>query len=136
MPDIFIYSTSSKRCIIGELTCPWEDNSATSNDNKMTKYKPLVNMLSHKGYEVKLFCFAVGSRGFVDCSLSTFLQFLGFSKTKTEKVRRLIARIVITCSYTIYLHRSSQIWSNFNLINPFIPTVSYINMTLSTLMWE
>ena len=116
VPDIFMYNTNSKQCIVGELTCPWEENRRSANNAKYSKYTPLVNLLKNKGYEVTLFTFCVGSRGFVDTSVETFLKFLGFSANKINKIAKSISKVTILASYVIYLHRNSAIWSDFQLL--------------------
>ena len=117
IPDIFMHDECNKNAVIAELTCPWEDNITHAKDRKHQKYMPLAKLLKRKGYIVHFFTIEVGSRGYISTSLKSFLTSLGFPLSKTNKLRSQLSQISILCSYTIYLHRNSNIWTDYSVLN-------------------
>ena len=109
-PDVVITSKSTKRIIIGELTCPAEENIHDANIRKMNRYSDLVKELSNNGWSVFLLPFEVGARGFVAHSMSTFLRKLGFSHNKSSKTCKLLSKTSSRCSYSIWLARNNKFW--------------------------
>ncbi len=63
-PDITIYFTAEKKCVVIELTVPAEENIAQANYRKKCKYTDLIQECREAGWEVKYFPIEVGSRGF------------------------------------------------------------------------
>jgi hypothetical protein len=116
IPDIFLHNSEHKKVIIGELTCPWEDNIRNADNNKATKYSKLVKLLQNSGYSVDLKTFSIGSRGYVSKSFQSFLTSLGISITKSKKICKLVSQLSILSSYTIYCHRNSHVWNDFGIL--------------------
>ena len=53
-PDITIYSNSTKKVILIELTCPCEENMEKWHDHKINQYLPLKSAIKSRGWEVDL----------------------------------------------------------------------------------
>ena len=65
-PDVTIYSTSEKKCVVIELTVPAEENLAQANNRKKCKYADLIHECQEAGWDVRYFPVEVGSRGFTN----------------------------------------------------------------------
>ena len=87
-PDIIIWSPQSKKVILGELTCPVEENIKQAQSVKKSRYTPLCDSIHERneGWSVTLLTLEVGARGFVGTSLRSFLNRLGISARKIRHV--------------------------------------------------
>ena len=90
-PDVTIYSTAEKRCLLIELTVPAKENLiiCTSQQQKKCKYANVIHEcqeLSRLG-GVKYFPVEVGFRGFTDQTLRTCFKYLDLS---SKQIRRAI----------------------------------------------
>ena len=68
-PDIVIWSKSTKKVIIIELTVPWEENIETAHERKMLKYQDLTDECREKGWKIWCMAIEVGVRGFAGQSI-------------------------------------------------------------------
>jgi len=118
-PDIVIYSNTLKRCILGELTSPFEDRVLASMILKSSKYAPLQAKISEAGWMCELLPFEVGARGYVSSGMNQLLNVLGISKKMKRAIRRSCGQIALRCSHTIYLHHKNPLWPP---LQPFIDT--------------
>ena len=63
-PDIVIWSDSSRRVFLLELTCPAEEGIEAARARKQAKYKGLVDGInSSKCWSAKLYTLEIGARG-------------------------------------------------------------------------
>ena len=53
-PDAFFYSNILKRCILAELTSPWEDRVVDSSIKKTARYSKLQAEISEAGWTCEL----------------------------------------------------------------------------------
>lgn len=63
-PDIVLYSESSKRVFMLELTVPWEERMEEASNRKKEKYAELVVDCRSRGWRAQCLPIEVGSRGF------------------------------------------------------------------------
>ena len=78
-PDVTIYSTSEKKCVVIELTVPAEENLAQANNRKKCKYADLIHECQEAGWDVRYFPVEVGSRGFTNQTLRACFKYLDLS---------------------------------------------------------
>ena len=72
-PDLVLINESSKSIIIIELTIPFEQNIHKAHERKLNKYAGLTSDLQEQGYDTKLLCVEVGSRGLItDSNMCSF----------------------------------------------------------------
>lgn len=109
-PDIFLVSRNARKCVLLELTVPFEDRLVTSATRKLQKYQALQREISSNGFECLLLTIEVGSRGNNTKSLRTCLRTLGLSATATTTTCREAASAARRCSYYIYLARNNPVW--------------------------
>lgn len=118
-PDIVLVNASSKSAIVIELTVPFECNIHSAHDRKMNKYAGLKEDLQEQGYDAKLLCIEVGSRGFIsDLNSSTLLSIFPLISPKNKpmkrafnKLKKTLSQCAITCSYSIFYSKYDQDWS-------------------------
>jgi hypothetical protein len=109
-PDIFMYSASAKRCILIELTVPFEDRVFVAAESKANKYCDLQRNIISAGYECELFTVEVGCRGNYAASLSKCLVQLGLPRRHARRVCSSASKTALSCSYYVYLKRNSSHW--------------------------
>ena len=63
-PDILLFSRSTKKVIIIELTCPCEENMSQWHEEKSQKYYPLCCSIRSNGWSVYFYAIEVGTQGF------------------------------------------------------------------------
>lgn len=110
-PDLFIYSESARRCLLIELTVPFEDRVFISSERKSAKYRTLQTEIISNGFDCRLFTVEVGCRGNYSESLHSCLIEIGMSKRHAARVCAVAKNTALTCSYYLYLKRSSPFWS-------------------------
>jgi hypothetical protein len=117
-----LYSNSLRRAILGELTCPAEENVEVRHTEKKAKYVELADEImasSHAHpWKVVVLPFEVGARGFVAKSLQKFLRKVGLSKTANKQCCRHVSEVAARCSYAINLNSDKQHWT---LRSPIFP---------------
>ena len=84
-PDILLFSRSTKKLIIIELTCPCEENMSQWHEEKLQKYYPLCCSIRSNGWSVCFFATEVGARGFCAESVRSCLCSLGFNNRLCRK---------------------------------------------------
>lgn len=109
-PDILLFSSSSKSCILLELTVPFEDGVCAAADRKSQKYQALQQEIASNGYTCTLFTVEVGCRGNSIDSLRLCLSKLGLERKVVNRVCQSAALTALRCSYYIYLSRSNPSW--------------------------
>ena len=110
-PDIFLYSYTGKKCILVELTVPFEDRVFIAAEGKARKYKDLQYQIISAGYDCRIYTVEVGCRGNYAASLHDCLMDLGFPRKHANRVCRSAKTAPLRCSCYIYLKRTCPIWS-------------------------
>ena len=64
-PDILLFSGSTKKVIIIELTCPCEENMNQWHEENSQKYYPLCCSIRSNGCSLYFYAIEVGARDFV-----------------------------------------------------------------------
>ena len=109
---MIIYSNELKIVYIIELTCSSEDNFAEAEERKIRRDKPLVVDIELGGiWKAKYFTVEVGVRGFYNNTVPRLCNALGFTKKMKTDMCNKTAEIGLKASYTIWLSRKNQQWS-------------------------
>ena len=99
-PDIVIWSESSRRVLLLELTCPAEEGIQAARDRKEAKYAPLVDSInSTKCWNAELLTLEVGARGLVACRTFKVFRNLGFDSSAANALCRVLSSVVSRCSF-------------------------------------
>ena len=114
-PDIVIWSKSSKRVIMLELTVPAEENVADAHNRKTIKYDALVSSCLAQGWHPVLLPFEIGCKGFVGFSLISCCKKLGMLKREITRISKLLSKVALRCSYLLYLSRNDRDWKPLDL---------------------
>jgi hypothetical protein len=109
-PDVVLWSTSTRRVFLIELTCPAEENIEIASVFKASKYKELADAIEQAGWTVGVKPIEVGARGCVARSVPRLLREFGFSSREATTAVRTLATVVARCSFTIYLAASRPEW--------------------------
>ena len=110
-PDIVLYSKTSKRVILLELTCPCEENMVSWHTKKITKYSGLVHAIRTNKWFVDFFAVEVGARGYPSNSLKSSFRKLGLPNKTINGAVKQLGRISMECSFYIWMHRNSKEWT-------------------------
>ena len=114
-----LINESSKLIIIIELTVPFEPNIHKAHEHKHNKYAGLTSDLREQGYDTKLLCVEVGSRGLLTdsnkCSLQSIFPMISTNKKPLKQVSKRflksLSQRAIVCSYAIFYSKFDQDWS-------------------------
>ena len=110
-PDVVLWSARTKSVILGELTCPAEENFCNANARKTDRYSILCEQIRDSGWKVSLRTFEAGARGFVSHRFPRFLRELGLSSKEARQACKDISLVTARCSYGIYLMRKAPMWN-------------------------
>ena len=118
-PDLVIWSPSSRRVILVELTCPAEEGIQNATNRKQKRYADLQLLIRQHEWTPHLFTIEVGARGFVAKSTLRFLSSLGFSRRSSSALSKNLSNVSARCSYAIFNAQSSPHWdSKRSLLEP------------------
>jgi hypothetical protein len=82
-PDVVIWSESSRRVFLLELTCPAEEGIEAARAKKQAKYKDLVDRINgSKCWSANLYTLEIGARGLVPSSTFKIFACLVFLQRK------------------------------------------------------
>ena len=109
-PDIIIWSSSLKKVILMELTCPAEEGILAARAFKEAKYLPLVNSIKANHWKSIFLSIEVGARGFVSHSFVSSLFRLGISRSLINSLRKTVSTIAAKCSFHIFQSANSKAW--------------------------
>ena len=87
-PDIVLFSKSTKRAVLLELTCPCEENMESWHSERLIKYTPLAKVTEDNGWAIDLFAIEVGTQGYSFRSLSIYFKRLGFNNKTVQKTTK------------------------------------------------
>jgi hypothetical protein len=120
LPDGIIWSVRTRRIIILELTCPWEERSVEAHVAKVAKYNQLQLDLEMADWKVQRLTFEVGSRGYLSQTVGSMLAALGLSRAEIKSARGRLSDTALLCSYVIYLCRGSRPWPRRDLMRKYL----------------
>ena len=103
-----MWSVSSRKVVLLELTVPWEERVQEAFERKMAKYQGLVAECKEKGWKTWCFPVEVGCRGFVAQSLPHALRQLGITGKSRRKVVTEAGRSAEQASSWIWRKREEK----------------------------
>ena len=102
-PDILLFSRSTKKVIIIELTCPCEGNMSQWHEEKSQIYYPLCCSIRSNGWSVYFYAIEVSTWGFCAESVRNCLRSLGFNNRLCRKTLQTLSSVSLRCSFKIWL---------------------------------
>lgn len=111
-PDMILYSTSSRRVYIIELTIPWEDSIFEAYERKKTKYSELASEMKDNGWNTSVCPVEVTARGFVAKSTINLLKELGFRGRGLRQITKDLSTKAEYTSRFLWLMRKEKNWAN------------------------
>jgi hypothetical protein len=108
-PDVVIYSLSSKKCIVVELTSPVEENIEHWHKEKHAKYKKELVPNRNKGWTIELCIVEVGAKGWIPPSFTKDVKrCFGLEKNTLSLLVDECSKMARRCSYIIWLNRFNK----------------------------
>jgi len=111
-PDMIFVNRRDRKVIIAELTVPMENRLQVSTQLKTDKHSSLVKNLTRYGWDTKFFAVEVSTRGFINSSLSDFLQFINFGKGNSRSLKHTLSVESLECSRRIFNNRKKKFWGS------------------------
>ena len=115
-PDIVVWSLSTKKCILIELTCPVEENILDARAYKTSRYNKLKSQIEDNGWTCHLRPIECGARGMVSFSVHRCFRALGFSHPQSKSLCFKLSSCVARCSFAIYRSCAVKNWTNLPLV--------------------
>ena len=115
-PDLLLWSDSLKTVVLGELTCPWEDNLLKAHLRKTVRYDHLVDSIKLAGWSVSLHTFEIGCRGFASFSFRQLLTLFDLPPPQLNAISKRASQVVLQASYLIFKSRHNASWRPFDLV--------------------
>ena len=109
-PDLLIYSSSQRRVVWWELTCPSEERISESHELKLDRYCSLKMKCEDNGWSCYNLAVEVGARGQVAESLIKAATMIGMRGRALKKLIRDVGREAAHCSRWIYLLSGRKEW--------------------------
>ena len=109
-PDLVIYSSTAKRVIWWELTCPSEERILTAHELKLDRYAELEVQCRTNGWSCYNMAVEVGARGMVGVSLERAARSIGMKGRNLSKLVREVGREAAHCSRWLYWLGSKREW--------------------------
>ena len=105
-PDGKVIKKNDKIIYVLEMTVPWIENRETKEEDKVAKYKRIVQSLKvdHQGFDVKQLTFVIDCLAGYSKSLPCSLRELGFTEMECEVVLLGIQKIVVTEAVSLINH--------------------------------
>jgi hypothetical protein len=104
--------------VLVELTCPWDTDAKTAEEQKASRYADLKTPLSNEGWNCSLFMIEVGVRGHIlksvkDCLWLLFRVWVPAGhRSGTGQMMKDDSRIPLVCSFFIFQARNDSVWSS------------------------
>ena len=119
-PDIVLFSKSSCRVCMLELTCPSEENFAIRHEAKLDRYADLAEKCRLAGWKPDVYAVEVGARGYAAKSLQRCLSKLGLGNADSRSVARAASDTALRTSFWIWIRRENEEWgaSNVKRVSP------------------
>jgi hypothetical protein len=109
-PDIVLWSNTSKRLVMVELTVPWESRCEDAFERKTAKYADLLAQCKAKGWHTWLFPVEIGARGFPGKSLWRLFSALGVTGNERKKYVRKLERAAERASRWLWIKSEERSW--------------------------
>ena len=109
-PDMLLFSRTTKKVFIIELTCPFEENMSQWHEEKSQKYYLQYCSIRSNGWSVYFYAIEVGGQGFCAESVRSCLRSLGFNNRLCRKTLQTLSSVSLRYSFEIWLCRYSRIW--------------------------
>lgn len=109
-PDLIIYSTSTKRIVWWELTCPCEERISAAHELKLDRYSELQVKCEENGWSCFNMAVEVGARGVVAESLKKAAAAIGMRGRAQKKLVRDVGNEACHCSKWLYWLRGKKDW--------------------------
>ena len=109
-PDGKIINTSDKTIFVLEMTVPWIENRDTKEDEKVEKYRQIIQSLKvdNHGFNVKQLTFVIDCLAGYSKTLPCSLGELGLSENECERVLLGIQKIIVTEAVSLMNHFKVQ----------------------------
>ena len=116
-PDVVIWSESSRRVLLLELTCPAEEGIQAARAKKESKYHDLLLGINESHFwSAELHTLEVGARGLVACRTFKVFRLLGFDASEANSLCRSLSLVSSRCSFAIHCAHSENAWIPKGLI--------------------
>ena len=123
-PDLVIFSKSTRKVVIIELTSPVEENLEVRHVEKTAKYmKELVPLIVKNKWTVSFFAIEVGARGYCSISVRKCLFGLGLGAKLVRKSLQKVGMVSLECSFQIWLSRKTKEW----VLDGRLPWADFVN---------
>ena len=109
-PDLIIYSSSLRRVVWWELTCPSEERISEAHELKLDRYSALKAECEDNGWSCFSQAIEVGARGMVAESLSKAARLIGLRGRALKKLVTDAGKEAAHCSRWIYLLSGKKEW--------------------------
>ena len=117
-PDVLLISHQHRFALCLELTCPSEERIATTHELKTNKYAELIESAKAQHWDLSVWPFEVGCRGFVAKSTLTMLKSFGFQRPQQQLIKQQLEDVARRCSYYIFCSRRQAQWDP---LRPLLP---------------
>ena len=107
-PDLVMFSNSTKKVIMWELSVPWEENMESTHERKIAKYEPLVEQCRMNGWQAICQAVEVGCRGFNARSMSKALSSIGISGAGKRKALKNITTAAERATNWLWIRRADS----------------------------
>ena len=107
-PDIVIYSESTNKIIMVELTVPYENRMEQAHVYKEEKYQDLRKELERQGYSAYILPVEIGARGFSGVSAYSLLSKLSITGRKRTSALKTLNETAENCSRWIWTRRNDN----------------------------
>ena len=109
-PDLIIYSTSIKRIVWWELTCPCEERISAAHELKLDRYSELQVECQENGWSCYNMAVEVGARGVVAESMKKAATAIGMTGRALKKLVKDVGEEACHCSKWIYWLSGKSEW--------------------------
>ncbi|KAK7929282.1 hypothetical protein WMY93_005677 [Mugilogobius chulae] len=109
-PDLVLWSNSSRKVFIVELTVPWEEAIDEAYERKKLRYSQLAAEAEERGWSVLVYPVEVGCRGFVANSTIRLLKEVGITGRAQKKLIKELATSAEKSSHWLWLRRKEIAW--------------------------
>ena len=109
-PDMVLWSTSSKKVVLIELTVPWEERCGEANERKRAKYDGLLAECRDRGWQTWNFPVEVGCRGFPAQSVWRMFSAVGVTGQNRRAAIKKLGQAAEKASCWIWMKRDNSSW--------------------------
>ena len=109
-PDLVIHSTTLKRVVWLELTCPCEERIQDAHEYKLDKYTRLAAECEGNGWRCQNLAIEVGARGLVSQGFRSAMSKIGIRGRAFNRVKNDAAKESLFASSWLYKLSSRKIW--------------------------